>query len=246
MTSLSRRLPLIAGIAGAILVVALTMAFRGDDAGSQPAVALAPASGTTSGSESEQADQGKAPLGAPLASPALAPAATPFALPTDQASLRALGKRLIGDAETRPQVASFEVQTASYADGSTFSIEGGTPNPITLVFFMAAWCPTCGPEAVALRELHEQYGASGVQVLILNVDQNETEEDLAAFRERTGNGTHLWAMDRDFNVALALEVNTLDATVIVDQQGRIAYRDGSPTDYGTLAAIVEALLEEGA
>lgn len=242
MALLSQRFPLIVGLLGAITVVSITVAFRAGDPGSQPSVAVVPTPTTAS----EQIDRSGTETSPTPDSPGLGAAATPFALPTDQASLIALGKRLVGPADARTPVASFEVQTASYADGSTFSVQGGAPSPITVVFFMAAWCPTCGPEAVALRELHEEYSADGVQVLILDVDQNETEEDLAEFRERTGNGTHLWAMDRDFTVARALEVNTLDSTVLIDQHGRIAYRDGSPTDYGTLAAVIEALLDEGA
>ncbi len=48
-------------------------------------------------------------------------------------------------------------------------------------------------------------------------------------------------MDRDFGVSRALAINTLDATVIIDRAGRIAYRDAVPTPYETLAAVIEAL-----
>ncbi len=48
-------------------------------------------------------------------------------------------------------------------------------------------------------------------------------------------------MDRDVGVARALGVQILDATVIIDRDGRIAYRDGVPTSYETLAAVIEAL-----
>jgi peroxiredoxin len=229
MAPSSQRHPLIAGVLGAVAVVAITVAFRGDAAGSPPNPV---ASVTVEVPRTAPADGG--------------PAGTLLSVPADQVSPLALGRRLVTDADRRVPATSFEVATASYGDGSTFSVRSGSSNSITVVYFVAAWCPTCGPEAVALRELHDQYKATGLRVLIVDVDQNETEGDLAGFREQTGNGEHLWAMDRDFTVARALEVNILDATVVIDQRGRIAYRDGSPTDYSVLAAVVEALLEEDA
>lgn len=249
MSSVSQRLPLLAGVLGAIALVAVTLAFRDDPVeppreGSATVAAATAAATSTATGVSEEREVPR--FATPLDAPALSPAATPFAIPTDQGSLRALGRRLVAVPEERPTAASFEVETASYADGSTFAVRGGESNPITVVFFMASWCPTCVSESIALRELHRQYERSGVDVLILDVDQNETEDDLARFRELTGNADHLWAMDRDFDVARALEVNVLDATVIIDQQGRIAYRDGSPSEYEVLAAVVEALLEEDA
>jgi len=249
MARFSQRLPLLAGVLGAIAVVAITMAFR-DEAAESPlaqSVVASPSLGIAPPVASEDPEEREVPrFATPFDSPALGPAATPFPIPTDREALLTLGRRLVTSPAERQTAPSFEVKTASYADGSTFTLVGGEPNPITIVFFMASWCPTCVPESIALRELHHQYLESDVSILILNVDQNETEEDLAKFRELTGNGEHFWAMDRDFDVARALEVSTLDATVMIDQQGRVAYRDGSPTEYEVLAAIVETLLDEDA
>ncbi len=246
MAALRQSIPLIVGVLGAVAVVAITMAFRDDPIESRLTESVtAPA--TASPVAPDDADEREVPrFATPFDSPALGAATTPFPIPSDQGALLTLGKRLVTSPDERPTVASFAVETASYADGSTVAVRGGEPNPITIVFFMAGWCPTCVPESIALRELHLQYLDDGVTILILDVDQNETEEDLARFRELTGNGEHFWAMDRNFDVARALEVNTLDATVFIDQQGRVAYQDGSPTEYEVLAAIVEALLDEDA
>lgn len=165
---------------------------------------------------------------------------------TKGAELAALGQRLVTPSGARPPAPSFDIETASFADGSTFRREGGEPGPITVVFFMAAWCFSCQPEAVALGRLHKEYSDHDVTVLIVDVDQREDEDDLARFRTRTGDGGHLWAFDREFRMARALDVHTLDATVVIDRRGLIAYRDGSPTGYQYLAAVVETLLAEGA
>lgn len=170
-------------------------------------------------------------------------ASTPVATPSaaERVALAAKGAGLIGAEGERPHAPSIRLQTASYGDGSVFDLSEERGN-VVVVFFMAAWCFTCIPETQALAQIDANYAADRVRVLILDVDQTEDEDDLAQFRANYGNGRHLWAMDRDFSVAQALGVNILDATVVIDQRGRIAYRDGVPTSYETLAAVIEALL----
>lgn len=226
MPRVREHIPVLAGgvAALAVLLIVLTARDGGDVA--------VPAAATTVRTESSVEAAGTGPV-------------TSHAPPlTEGAEL--VGRQLVTPPATRPPAPSFAVETASFADGSTFVRNGAETGPITFVFFMAAWCFTCPPEAMALRQLHEEYGDHGIAVLIVDVDQHEDESDLARFRTRTGNGGHLWALDREFRVARALDVHTLDATVVIDQRGRIAYRDGSPTVYKDLAAVLEALLGEGA
>lgn len=159
----------------------------------------------------------------------------------EREELRALGRRLVQPAGERPAATAMRLQTASFGDGSVFDLAAERGN-VVVVFFMAAWCATCVPEAQALARIHEQYASQGVRILILDVDTTEDEDDLAGFREQTGNGEHLWAMDLDVEVAQAHRVLTLDTTIFIDRDGRVAYRDGSPTSYEVLAAVIEALL----
>ena len=166
------------------------------------------------------------------------PVATPSA--AERSELAAKGQGLIRAAAERAAAPPMRLQTASYGDGSVFDLSQERGN-VVVVYFMAAWCFTCIPETQALAQIDANYADAGVRVLILDVDQTEDEDDLAEFRESYGNGQHLWAMDRDFGVAQALGVQILDATVIIDRDGRIAYRDGVPTSYETLAAVIEAL-----
>lgn len=158
----------------------------------------------------------------------------------ERVALAAKGAELVQPAAERSAAPPIRLQTASYGDGSVFDVsdEGGN---VVVFYFMAAWCVTCIPETQALAQIDANYADAGVRVLILDVDQTEDEDDLAQFRESYGNGQHLWAMDRDFGAAEALGVNILDATVIIDRNGRIAYRDGVPTSYETLASVIEAL-----
>ena len=159
----------------------------------------------------------------------------------ERAELRSEGQRIVWSVDRRDPAPGLSIQTASFADGSVFDLEDERGN-IVVVFFMAAWCLTCIPEAQALAVLHERYADQGVRILVMDVEQTERERDLQDFRERAGNGQHLWAMDPDFRVARAFEVRALDATVVIDREGRIAYQDASPTAYETLRALIEALL----
>ncbi|MGH2500481.1 MAG: TlpA family protein disulfide reductase [Candidatus Limnocylindria bacterium] len=145
--------------------------------------------------------------------------------------------RPLGDRPTAPPLA---VRTTSFGDGSTFDLAGERGN-VVVMYFMAYWCGTCIPEARALAELHERYAAAGVRILVLDVDQQSSERLLAGFRERAGGGRHLWALDRGSTVASSLGVRSLDATVVIDRDGRIAYRDSVPTPRETLVAVLEAL-----
>ncbi len=160
---------------------------------------------------------------------------------TERAELQATGQRIVQPVEQRAPALPVRLQTASFGDGSVFDISTERGN-VVILYFMAAWCTTCIPEAQALAQIHETYADRGVRVLVLDVDVTENEGDLAGFREQAGNGEHLWAMDVDDQVARTYNVRLLDTTIFIDREGRIAYVDGSPTSYDVLAAIIEALL----
>lgn len=159
----------------------------------------------------------------------------------ERAELRSAGQRIAWSIDRREPAPALRVQTASFADGSVFDLAEERGN-VVIVYFMAGWCLTCIPEAQALALLHEQYADQGLRIVVMDVEQTERERDLLDFRERAGNGQHRWAMDADFRVARAFEVNALDSTVVIDRDGRIAYQDASPTAYETLRALIETLL----
>ena len=160
----------------------------------------------------------------------------------ERTALLAKGRELLIPAEKRPVAPPIRLQTASYADGSNFDLAQERGNVVVL-YFMAAWCGTCVPEAESLAELHRGYADKGLRILVLDVDQRETEVQLAGFRNRAGAGEHLWAMDRDNQVARPYRIRALDTTIFIDREGKIAYGDAYPTRYETLAAVTEALLQ---
>ncbi len=159
----------------------------------------------------------------------------------ERAALVTKGRDKLISVEKRSVAPPIKLQTASYADGTVFDLSEER-GKVVVLYFMAAWCLTCVPEALALADLHKAYANKGVRILVLDVERRETEAQLAEFRERAGNGAHLWALDRDHQVARPYRIRALDTTIFIDRGGKIAYRDAIPTRYEDLAAVTEALL----
>lgn len=103
----------------------------------------------------------------------------------------------------------------------------------TLIFFMAYWCPTCIPEARALAQLKQEYG-NELKIVALDIDPTSTPETLANFKRAADNGAFTWAFDSGQEVTRSYEVRALDTTVILDEEGRVVYRDAFVTPYETL------------
>jgi len=141
----------------------------------------------------------------------------------------------------RTPAASFRLATASFADGSVFDLAQERGNVVVL-FFMAAWCTTCIPEARALNALYGEYGDRGLRIVAIDIDPRDTEKQLARFRRLAGNSRHLWARDIEQNVIRTYGVRTLDTTIVIDRTGKVAYTDAFVTGHERLQNVVEALL----
>lgn len=145
-----------------------------------------------------------------------------------------------GEAEFQPRGPLAPDFTVKTLDGSGFTLSEHR-GKVVILYAMAAWCPSCVPETRALARIYQEYRDRGVEVLILDVWLGETEEQLLQFKRAAQGGDHLWALDRENRWALTYEIKALDATVIVDRQGRIAYRDEFPTSYEKLKEVMGSL-----
>jgi peroxiredoxin len=128
----------------------------------------------------------------------------------------------------------FTIKTLS---GETFSLEP-LEGPVVLSF-IAGWCTTCLQEAEAGGEIVRSFGDRGVRVLAIDADPADSVVQLKRFIKAAGNPPIQWAMDKTSEVTIAYGVRALDTTVIIDPRGRIVYRDEWPTDYRTMAAVLE-------
>ena len=118
-------------------------------------------------------------------------------------------------------------------DGKRFDLKDERGKVVAL-YFMAGWCGSCIPEAQSWSKLYPEYKDEGLQVLIVSLDPNDTPQTIEEFRQAGGIQQLPWAIDETGEVSRSLGIRALDSTVIVDREGRIAYRDSAPTPYETL------------
>ncbi len=133
----------------------------------------------------------------------------------------------------------FSIQTI---DGEPFRL-AEQRGKVVGVLFMASWCLSCASETQAWGKLQREYGERGLEVLIVSADPDDTPEDLERFRQMAQGPQRHWAIDRDSRaLVLPYQVRTLGTTLIIDRQGRLAYRDDSPTPYDRLKRELEKVL----
>jgi len=126
-------------------------------------------------------------------------------------------------------------------DGRTFQLSQARGKVVAL-YFAAAWCPTCVPKAQAWTRIYQQDQARGLDTVIVDVDTSEGAAQWEDFRQRSGNGPQLWALDKGLEIASAYGVTSLETSVIIDRQGRIADRIRQTIPRDLLQQEVEKLL----
>ena len=87
-----------------------------------------------------------------------------------------------------------------------------------------------------------EYGDQGVSVVAINTASFSSLEDWKKFWKSKNAADVTWATDLDQQLVRLFRVYSLGATIIIDRQGRISYRDDWATTYETLEAQVEPLL----
>lgn len=122
-------------------------------------------------------------------------------------------------------------------NGSTVILPNGS-RP-TVVFYMAAWCPSCPPGEKRLRQIHQQYGT---RVRIVTVDvspQRDSPDDLRAFKQQYGGRwSHALATPAFIQ---SYRVNRLETTLVINRHGVVVYHGTDPsvdTLENTLAHLV--------
>ena len=93
-----------------------------------------------------------------------------------------------------------------------------------------------------MAELQREYGARGLWVLAIDVDQGETAEDLARFRDLAGDPQYDWALDTGGRMMQALAIRSLDATLLVSPNGEVLFRSESLPNPNTLRRAVQLAL----
>lgn len=127
--------------------------------------------------------------------------------------------------------------TAQTLEGEQFSLQQQHGKPV-LILFMASWCTTCVPGAKDINQLTKTKDGQDLSVLIVDADAHDTPAQLSAFRQQIGGPSKYWAVDSKGQITQAFAVKTLDTTILIDRQGRVAYRNNSRQSLTTLTQQV--------
>lgn len=140
--------------------------------------------------------------------------------------------------------ADFNLKTV---DGKQISLESFKGKPLVL-WFMAAWCPSCVGQAAAIKQVSSEYG-NKINVLVIdlwapqNIGQSaqglnaETANDLQVFIAK--NGSPQWNATLDTGgVTIKYGITQVDSTVVVDGNGNIVFKNLGPSGYQPLKAAL--------
>lgn len=97
-------------------------------------------------------------------------------------------------------------------------------------------------EARTWSEVLPAYEDRGLEMVMISIDPNETEQSIEAFNAQAGVAEPLPTVVDGGDVARKYGVNALETTVILDGSGEEIYRDATITDAGTIREELEGVL----
>lgn len=131
------------------------------------------------------------------------------------------------------------------SDWDSSSVRG----QIVVVNVWGSWCPPCIEELDDLAAAYDTYEGSATKdrVTFIGINYRESADTGAAFA-RSRDIPYPSLTDQDGKTLLALQgkVIATPTTLVLDGEGRIAARVSGPVTTGTLTALVDDLLAEGA
>lgn len=148
------------------------------------------------------------------------------------------GEGLIARAQRDP-APDFVVRTT---DGESFSLRGARGR-VVVVGFVTPYCLDCIEDLQAMRAVHEAHAGS-VEVIALDQGGFSDAQIVDYYRDKLGGGSHRFARDDRYDLAVAFEVRATGTTVVVDRRGRVAYRDEGATSASRLVAAISRLSSE--
>ncbi|QJY47852.1 TlpA family protein disulfide reductase [Pseudonocardia broussonetiae] len=125
--------------------------------------------------------------------------------------------------------------TATTLSGQQVEMPGGKPS---VVYFFTVNCGTCGPDAQALAQL--QQTTPGANFAAVDLDPNETVEDIRGFLD-TNQATDLpYAIDTDSRLLSGYQITQIGVAVVLDATGNEVFRGYKPTTEQIETALTEA------
>jgi len=163
------------------------------------------------------------------------PAATPFLVGAPIEGLR--------PGNQAPELA------VTHDDGTAFQLQDLDGNPVRLedlkgklvwVNFWASWCPPCQGETPVLRDLDEQYGDKGLEIVGVAV-QETTVDNVREYAERYQLGYRI-AFDTSADIFRLYRVYALPTQFFIGPDGTILDVVNGPLSHQDAQARIDAWL----
>jgi peroxiredoxin len=132
----------------------------------------------------------------------------------------------------RGEIAPDQAATASAKEWTDFTLKDASGKPVSLapligerpvlLIFWATWCPNCKENVPVVNRMHKEPARNG-NVQILALDYMESPEKVKAFIEANMVAFPV-LLDRKGTVAKAYKVVGVPTYVLIDRDGRIAFR----------------------
>ena len=109
------------------------------------------------------------------------------------------------------------------------------------IFFTTTWCTPCQIGAQNLAKYDAETGDDAFNVLIVFVDDKESDPQFIEWREKFGRDD--WYVAKGLEMAKTYQVKFLDTKYVFDKDGIIQWVDVKPLQYSTIEPVLGSLLE---
>ena len=107
---------------------------------------------------------------------------------------------------------------------ATFNLEGKLPDTlkdkVVLLDFWASWCDPCRDSFPVMDELQKRYGARGLVIIAINVDENKA--DMEAFLKKN-SATFTIVRDARQKLVDKAGVATMPSSFLIDRSGKVRF-----------------------
>ena len=139
----------------------------------------------------------------------------------------------------------FPMLSGTTLDGSKLDLNS-FKGKVIVVNLWGSWCDSCQAESPYLERAYETYKDKGVQFVGIDTRDN-TAQAQAFVKSKQITYPHLVDGDDESLLTKLVGITSLSAvpsTLIVDRQGKLAWRALKPVDYTELAAALDPIVAE--
>lgn len=108
------------------------------------------------------------------------------------------------------------------------------------IFFTTTWCVPCQIGAQNLARYDDETGGNAFNVLIVFVDERETDSQFLEWKRNFGRND--WYVAKGIEMAQDYKVQYLDTKYVFDKNGVIKWFDVRPLEYSTIKSNLQPIL----